>query len=182
MQFGWLTSRWFVSLIVQPISLKLDLIKREIIDTIRALPGGDVIDKRSKTLSCIYIHIADTQLTLRGVITAMKCTDTQEFDFEFGKPIDKKGAPASVQDGSVVLSVSDGNGTIVPNPTNPFAGTFKASKPTTDITKPGTVVIQADADLGDGVTNIVGAFPVEVSGGAAVGFAEPTFGAVREQA
>jgi len=112
----------------------------------------------------------------------MQLTDTQEFDFEFGKPLDKKGAPASVQDGSVSLSVSDSNGTIVPNPDNPFAGTFKADKPTADPTAPGTIVIVADADLGDGVENIQGVIPVVVTGGKAFGFGEPTIGTVREQA
>jgi hypothetical protein len=178
----WLTSDWFDAKIVQPIIRSVQSAKLEITDAIDDIGTGVLHDKRSRSLHVISIRLSGIRLTLKGEFTKMQCTDTQEFDFEFGKPLDKKGNPAPVQDGSVVLSVSDGNGTVTAKADNPFAGTFKADKPTADITAPGTVVINADADLGDGVKNITGAFPVIVKGGEAVGFAEPTIGAAREQA
>lgn len=176
----WLTSNWFRELIVDSIIRNIQSVKREIIDAIDDIGIGVVHDKRSKSLTLIRVHL-DTSITIEGVITLMQLTDTQKFSFTFGKPIDSKGAPAVVQDGSVTLTVSDGNGSIVPKDGDPFSGTFVADKPAANITTPGTIVCKADADTGDGVETITGVIPVVVTGGKAVGFGEPTIGPAVEQ-
>lgn len=105
-------------------------------------------------------------------------TNTQEADFVYPEPVDKKGQPAPVQAGSVKLSSSDETVlVVVQDPTNPYKGIARAvGNGTADVN------IEADADMGDGVTLIHGEpIHVTVTGGQAVGFGSPSFGPPREQ-
>lgn len=175
------TSKWFANLIVLPILLKLENVKCEIVGTLRFLLLDGDVDRRSKTLPLIFVQDLDTNLYVRGVITNMQLRDDQKVRITFGKPLDKKGNPASVQEGSVSISVTDGSATVEPDPADPFSATIIGVSPTADITKPGAVIITADADLGEGVKNITGSEPLIVTGGQAVGFGPASVGTAEDQ-
>lgn len=105
-----------------------------------------------------------------------RITNTQNIGVSIS-PIDKKGAIAPVQDGSVAWASSDETvATVVVDPTNPLAAT---------VTAVGVGVVQitvtADADLSEGVTTITGSGALEVVAGEAVGF-QINFGTPAEQA
>lgn len=94
----------------------------------------------------------------------LQLTDTQQVPVNIA-PVDKKGAPASVQ--SVSFVSSDTTVAVV---------TQDAADPNRALVVaglPGTCQIQvsADADLGDGVANITGTLDITVVGGQAVGLA-----------
>jgi hypothetical protein len=152
-------------------------IRSDLVDIKRALG----IDKRSSYIPLILVRDIDTGLTLRGDIKLMQLKDTQKCRIEFGAPVDKKGNLAKVQEGSVSISITDDSAHFEPDPSNPFAGTVVADKPTADATKPGAIVIVADADLGDGVNNIQGTEPLIVVAGDAVGFGVASVGTPEEQ-
>lgn len=106
-------------------------------------------------------------------------TNTQQVDFEYAQPVDKAGQPADVQTGSVKLKSSDVSvATVTQDTTNPFKGLIKSvGKGACQVT------ISADADLGDGDTEISGEpIDVTVTGGQAVGFGAVTVGTPVEQA
>jgi len=105
-------------------------------------------------------------------------TNTQQVDFEYAPPVDKAGQPADVQAGSVKLKSSDVTvASVTQDPANPFKGLIKSvGKGACQIT------ISADADLGDGDTEISGEpIDVTVTGGQAVGFGGVTVGTPVEQ-
>lgn len=105
-------------------------------------------------------------------------TNTQEVDITYPKPVDKKGQPAPVQDGSVKFSSSDETAaTVTQDPADPFKATVRSVG--AGVT---SVNIEADADMGDGTTLIHGEpISFQISGGQAVGFGSPTIGTPREQ-
>ena len=121
-----------------------------------------------------------------GDIKSMQITDSQQFKITFPAPVDKKGFPAKVQDGSVSITVGNDTATVEPNPddpTNKFSALVKGSRPGADDGSEVTAVtISADADLGEGVKTITKAVELMVTSGEATGFGEPTVGAVEEQA
>jgi hypothetical protein len=135
-------------------------------------------DLRSTHLKLVRVHDIDSGLIVEGEITKMQITDSQQATIEFGAPVDKKGFPATVQDGSVSLSVGDDSATIEQDATNPFKGLVKGVHPSDAAT---LITITADADLGDGVTNITGTEPLNVTGGQAAGFGPATVGTPEEQ-
>ena len=121
-----------------------------------------------------------------GDIKSMQITDSQQFKITFPAPVDKKGFPAKVQDGSVSIVVGNDTATVEPNPddaSNPFSALVKGARPGKDDGSEVTAVtISADADLGDGVSTISKAVELMVTSGAATGFGEPTVGDIEEQA
>lgn len=88
-------------------------------------------------------------------------TDTQQCDLSI-QPVDKKGQPAQI-DGTPVWSSSDSAIVTV----NPGSDGLSAVVVAGNI---GTaqVNVTVDADLGSGVTEIVGVLDVQVTAGAAV--------------
>jgi len=105
-------------------------------------------------------------------------TDSQQVDVTYQGPVNRKGKPAPVQDGSVAFKTSDPTvATIVQDAGNPFKGTIVAGNAGVC-----EVSLTADADLGDGVTTIESEHvAVQVTAGAAVGFGSPTIGTPIEQ-
>lgn len=104
-------------------------------------------------------------------------TDSQQVDVTYADPVDKKGATAPVQNGSIVWKTSDPTVATVSAGAG-FAGTIVGGLP-------GVAQIwpEADADLGDGVITIMGEkVDVQVTGGQAVGFGAPALGTPVEQA
>lgn len=98
--------------------------------------------------------------------------DQSPFSGVFGKPVDKFGNLAEVQEGSVKITSSDETvGKVLQDTTNPYAFSVEVTG------KAGvfSVNISADADLGDGVKTITGLGSVEVKSGEATGFGEPKF-------
>lgn len=174
-------------LIVKPLrdcieDLKSDNRQQHAI-TMRVLLNAinDHVDKSSKYIPLVLVQDLGTGLTLKGDLKAMQLRDDQKCRIEFGKPVDKKGQPASVQEGSVSVSITDDSAHFEPDPDNPFAGTVIADKPTADPTAPGAIVITADADMGEGVRNIQGVEPLIVTGGEAVGFGAASLGTPEDQ-
>jgi hypothetical protein len=99
-----------------------------------------------------------------GARYMIQLIDTQQVKVNIA-PVDKKGAPAQVQD--VTFTSSDGTvAAVTQDEADPNSATVVAGLP-------GTCQIQvtADADLGDGVTTITSALDVTVVGGQAVGLA-----------
>ncbi len=97
-------------------------------------------------------------------------TNTQQCAATWPSPVDKKGSPAPVQDGSIKFTSSDVTvATATADATNPYKCLIVAVGAGT-----ATVNISADADLGDGVATIQGV-PIDltITGGQAVGFGEP---------
>ncbi len=95
----------------------------------------------------------------------LQLVDTQKCAVGVGAPVDAKGAPAQVQDGSVVWSSSDPNvATVTADATDPLKAVVVAGLPGT-----AQINVSADADLGDGVTSIAApALDVTVLAGQAV--------------
>jgi len=121
-----------------------------------------------------------------GDIESMQITDTQQFKITFPAPVDKKGFPAKVQDGSVSITVGNDTATVEPNPDDPsnvFSALVKGNRPGADDGSEVTAVsISADADLGEGVKTISKAVELMVTSGEATGFGEPTVSTPEEQA
>lgn len=175
-------------LIVEPLRAQLTIyistltdFLNDINDSLDMIKDALHVDKSTKRIPLVFAQDLETGFYVRGDITNMQIRDDQKFRIEFGKPLDKKGNAASVQEGSVSISVTDGSATVEPDPTNPFAATIIGVSPTADITKPGAVIITADADLGEGVRNITGSEPLIVTGGQAVGFGPASVGTAEDQ-
>jgi hypothetical protein len=121
------------------------------------------------------------QITSEGPML-VTLTNTQKVDVTYNAPVDVKGQPAPVQDGSIAWKTSDATvanpvpSATMPNP-NPYSATVFAVG-----AGACQVWIEADADLGDGVATITGEkIDVTVIGGQAVGFGGVTVGTPVEQ-
>jgi hypothetical protein len=134
----------------------------------------------AERLTVIRVQDLDTGLIVEGRITLMVLTDTQKARITFGQPLDRKGFPAKVQDGSVTFSISDDSAVVTQDPADPFSADVVAAHPTPD-NQPATITISADADLGEGVKTITGVEPLIVTSGEAAGFGPATVGEVTEQ-
>lgn len=129
------------------------------------------------------------------------CAKPSRFDFAFGLPQNKErtnhmveatitneqkigvtltpktatGKPAKVQAGSVKFSVLSGESTVVQDPANELAASLVSSD------NPGDtqILVEADADIGEGVETISDTIALHVAGanaanlGVALGNAEP---------
>lgn len=138
-------------------------------------------EKRARQRFILIRLSLDTGQIIEGEINKMVITDTQQATLTFGLPLDKKGKPAKVQDGSVSFSIESGAGaTVTQDPADPFSALVVAGDPTLE-GSPATITISADADLGDGVRTITGVEPLIVIAGDAVGFGVATVGAPTEQ-
>ena len=133
-----------------------------------------------QSLTVIRVQDLDTGLIIEGRITLMILTDNQKARITFGQPLDRKGFPAKVQDGSVTFSISDDSAVVTQDPTDPFSADVVASHPTPD-NQAATITISADADLGEGVKTISGAEPLIVTSGEAAGFGNAAVGPITEQ-
>lgn len=135
-------------------------------------------DFRTKRLTLAKVSI-DFGATIEGEIKSMQLTDIQQATIEFGAPVDKKGFPAKVQDGSVTITIDDPTqATVTQDATNPLKAQVVASAPSD---QPTMIRIKGDADLGDGVEVIEGAEPYNTSSSKAVGFGAPTIGTAEDQ-
>lgn len=94
----------------------------------------------------------------------LNLTDTQQCPISIA-PVDKKGNAAPVQ---TVTFVSSDSAVVVvtPDAVNPLAALVIAKAPGV-----ARITVTADADMGDGVTDISGTLDVSVSGGQAVSLA-----------
>jgi hypothetical protein len=153
-------------------------------DTISAgfdkVVSNQLPDLSSKRLITVRVQIADLNLTIEGDVRKMNLTDTQQATAEFGQPVDKKGFPASIQDGSAAFSASDDSVTVTQDSGNPLKCLVVANHPS-DPAGAAIVTLTADADLGDGVKPITGSFAVLVTSGEATGFGPVTEGPAEEQ-
>jgi hypothetical protein len=120
------------------------------------------------TWNCIRVRDRQTGLVVQGRITKMQLTDTQKTTVTFGKPVDAKGFPATIE-GDPTFSASDDAITLTPVVGDPFSVDVSANHPNVDLNG-GLLTISGDADLGDGVITITGIEPYVVIGGQAAGF------------
>jgi hypothetical protein len=133
--------------------------------------------KKKKKNSLVFIFNLQSTIQIKSSSMTLTLTDTQMVSGTIGQPVDAKGYSAAVQTGSVVFTSSDETvATVAQDPTNEYGFTVTAQKPGV-----AQITATADADLGEGVSNITGFFGVEVTGGAAIGFGNPTFGNITEQ-
>jgi hypothetical protein len=148
---------------------------RSIKTAVQELPKPDF---RTKRLTLTKVTI-DFGAAIEGEIKKMQLTDTQQATIEFGAPVDKKGFPAKVQEGSVVISIDDAaQATVTQDTANPLKAQVVALAPS-DV--PTMIRIKADADLGDGVELIEGSEPYNTTSSKATGFGAPTIGTPEEQ-
>lgn len=108
----------------------------------------------------VFSVTVEGQPTVEGA-TTMKLTDSQNAVLTIA-PVDKKGAPATL-DGVPVWASSDETIATVAADPGGLTATLTA-------VRPGTcgVTVTGDADLGEGTTPIVGSLDVEVTPGQAV--------------
>jgi hypothetical protein len=140
-----------------------------------AFPKPDFRTRRLKLAKVVIDHGA----TIEGEIKYVQLTDTQQATIEFGAPVDKKGFPAKVQDGSVAFTIDDAaQATVTQDPTNPLKALVVAGSPGDT---PTMIRVTADADLGDGVTTIEGTEPYNTTAGSATGFGAATVGTPEDQ-
>ena len=99
---------------------------------------------------------------LGEVLLSIQLTDSQQCELSI-KPVDKKGNPAKV-DGKPVWSVDNTELLSVTPSADGLSCTLAAVGPLGS----GTVSVKADADLGEGVSEVVGVANVEVVAGQAV--------------
>jgi hypothetical protein len=121
----------------------------------------------------------DTGLVVEGDIRAMKITVSQQVTIEVGKPVDRKGKPAKIQPGSMKFVCSDDSAVLTQDPSNEFK-CLVAGANENEVTG-AVITFTADADLGDGVTEISGIEPLVVTSGPAVGFGPVVVGTPEEQ-
>jgi len=108
-----------------------------------------------------------------GVRSMLQLTNTQQCPIEVSG-VDKKGNPAELD--SVVFTSSDPSvATVEADPADQDKALIKAVA-----TGTAQINVTADADLGDGVSELTGTLDVTVVAGQAVGFAINT-GTVEEQ-
>lgn len=134
------------------------------------------IDRRSHHLKLVRVRDLDSGFTCEGDITLMQLTTEQKVKITFGRPVSAHGNPADVQEGSVVIRSMDASVRVEQDPADPFSATVFGVEKTPDVTKPGAILIEADADTGDGVETIQGVEPVIVAGPKAAGFGPATLG------
>lgn len=111
---------------------------------------------------------------LGEVLMSLQLTDSQQCELSI-KPVDKKGNPAKL-DGKPVWSVDNTELLAAVPSDDGMSCTLKAVGPLGS----GTVSVKADADLGEGVTEVVGVANVEIVAGQAVSV-NIEAGAVTEQ-
>jgi hypothetical protein len=113
------------------------------------------------------------RIAMLGVLT-----DSQQVDVIYPNPVDRKGKPAQVQEGSIAWKSTDESvATVVPDTTNPLKATIVAGNAGVCEVFP-----TADGDLGDGVSPIEGEHVgIQVTAGNATGFGSPTLGTPVEQ-
>ncbi len=123
----------------------------------------------------------DTGQIVKGEITEMVLTDSQQATITFGQPLDKRGKNAKIQPGSVTFSIDNPAVATVTQDANDQFSALVVVLDTTPDGAPATITISADADLGDGVKTITGVEPLIVIAGEAVGFGNATVGEPTEQ-
>jgi hypothetical protein len=143
-------------------------------------------DRPRISWNCIRVRDLETGLTFKGRISKMQLTDTQKVRVTFGKPVDRKGFPATIQ-GDPVFAASDDAVTLQPVDGDPYSIDVVANHPSPNgddgvTPEAGTLTISGDADLGDGVETITGAEAYIVTSGQAAGFGPATVGPAEEQA
>lgn len=153
-------------------------------DSLREL-FGSFSDRPRISWNVIRVRDLDTGLVLQGRITKMNLTDTQKTRVTFGKPVDKKGFPTSIQ-GAPGFAASDDAITLTPVDGDPYSVDVAGNHPSAagdDGVTPvaGSLTISGDADLGDGVETITGVEPYVVSAGKAAGFGSATVAPATEQ-
>lgn len=127
------------------------------------------------------IHFPSPQIEFEGFISEGDTMDLpidKQFVITWPQPLDSQGNPATVQPGSIVHRISDpSKAAVYPDAQNPYSARVRGTTPAPDI----DVIIEADADLGAGVTLITNSFRFNVTSGQAVGFGAPTIGPVGPQ-
>jgi hypothetical protein len=133
--------------------------------------------KKKKKNSLVFVFNLQPTIQVKSSSMTVTLTDTQYVSGAIGAPVDAKGFPAAIQTGSVTFTSSDETvATVTQDTTNELGFTVTAQKPGV-----AQITATADADLGEGVSNITGFFGVEVTGGTAIGFGNFTFGIPAEQ-
>jgi hypothetical protein len=108
--------------------------------------------------------------TIKGKIMSTTAQVKQEFVVTWPAPVDKYGNPASVEN---ITFVSDDE-SLATIEAAPEVGPYSGKVKTQEKTGATAVRIKADGDVGEGVKEIEGQLAVEIIGGDAVGFLDPT--------
>lgn len=125
--------------------------------------------------------------TINAIIMKIALHAGKEVPVVLGKPVKKDGSPAEIQEGSLVIKVLDADNNdaehIVSwerddeaaNPDDPYTGKLVWRSAGS-----ATLVVNGDADLGEGVETIALEVDIEALDEEAIGFADPTVGAERD--
>jgi hypothetical protein len=117
---------------------------------------------------------------IKGDITMFQLHTDEVLPFKLGKPVDSTGADAEVEEGSLVITSSDPTVFTIEQdpdfPDDPYAGIIVSQGEGT-----ATLHAKADADLGEGVTEITLEVEGQVLAAGAVGFAPWSFGTPRKK-
>lgn len=159
---------------------QFDELKNSLDSLTAAVSSWPKPDFRSKHLTLVRVHDLESGITIEGEIKFMQLTSSQKCTIEFGQPVDKKGFPAQVQEGSVSFAIGDDSATVEQDANNPLKATVFAVHPASDPTVATVITVTADADLGDGVVSITGTEPLLVVAGQAVGFGPANVGTPEE--
>lgn len=113
----------------------------------------------------IAIEFDLVNVKIKGKNMALTAAPQQRIPFIL-QPVDRRGNPAPVQEGSVSISMADtAVATVERDPANELAGWVMTHA--VGVTQ---INYSADADLGEGVTTITGFDAIEVKPEQAVGF------------
>jgi hypothetical protein len=149
------------------------IIAKEFIDYLR-----ETRNRRKCTrwpITFIFSHFK-----IKGDITMFQLHTDEVLPFKLGKPVDSTGAEADVEEGSLVIESSDPAVFTIEQdpdfPDDPYAGLIVSQGEGT-----ATLKAKADADLGEGVTEITLEVEGQVLAAGAVGFAPWSFGTPRKK-
>lgn len=149
------------------------IITKEIIDYLRC----ERARRRCQRWPITFIF---SHFKIKGDITMFQLHTDEVLPFKLGKPIDSTGEEADVEEGSLVIESSDPAIFTIEQdpdfPDDPYAGLIVSQGEGA-----ATLKAKADADLGEGVTEITLEVEGQVLAAGAVGFAPWSFGTPRKK-
>lgn len=149
------------------------IIAREVIDYLRDVSAARKCQRWPITF--IYSHFK-----IKGTAMSFQLHTDEVLPFKLGKPVDSTGAEAEVEEGTLVIESSDPAVFTIEQdpdfPDDPYAGLIVSQGEGT-----ATLNAKADADLGEGVTEITLQVEGQILAAGAVGFAPWSFGTPRKK-
>lgn len=149
------------------------IIAREVIDYMRD-------SRKNRNYPRWPITFIFSHSKIKGTIMSFQIHTDEVLPFKLGKPIDSTGKDAEVEEGSLVIESSDPAVFTIEKdpdfPDDPYAGIIVSQG-----VGNATLKAKADADLGEGVTEITLDVDGEVLAAGAVGFAPWSFGTPRKK-